>query len=101
MVVTILGGFGIPDHVLRTILTMWGKHKAGSADWGNYGYRLYRFTTKDGKEFWGLNIWKISHLGVYKSTDVSSIRDMELNDRGMLLRLYDRPPVQVLRSERK
>lgn len=93
-----LGGMGMPDEVLRSVELMWRKRKTNRADWGNYGYKLYRFEAINGNIFWGLNLWKLNRQGIYKSTDIASIRKIELNDEGLLIRLYGRPAVQIFRA---
>ena len=95
---TKISRMGMPVDVLNSVNLVWKKKITNRADWGNYGYKLYRFETINGNVFWGLNLWKLNRQGIYKSTDIASIRKIELNDEGLLIRLYDRPAVQIFRA---
>lgn len=96
---TKISRMGMPVDVLNSVNLVWKKKITNRADWGSYGYKLYKFTTIHKDVFWGLNIWKINSDGIYKSLDVASIKDIELIDCGMKIYLIDRPPMVIYRDD--
>lgn len=96
---TNISRMGMPVDVINSINLVWKKKISNRADWGSFGYKLYKFTTMQNKVFWGLNIWKINSAGIYKSLDVASIRDIEVTDYGMKIYLIDRPPMIIYRDD--
>lgn len=95
---TRISRMGMPEVVLDSVNLVWKKKITNRANWGSYGYKLYKFTTVNGDMFWGLNLWKINSSGIYKSLDVASIKDIELTPVGMKICLIDRPPMIIYRD---
>lgn len=96
---TKISRMGMPSNVLDAIAVVWKKQMSNRADWGSFGYKLYKMSTPQHPVVWGLNIWKINSRGTYKSLDVASVKDIVVDDQGMLVYLYERPPMRIYRDE--